>query len=170
MAKYFRDYSRNRLVINLLGDDDHVERATKDIISILDKKNISHKVVSLHPTTLARQPNNEMPKWRFQIHEEMRTDKNVIINKIGHVNCDEITDLNRSIRALSSTRHPIALYVEPDTNRRNAHCLSFTKNSSYDFLNKCSQVTSIFPLNTTDEIKMYEFEIYLDSHIVEIKE
>ena len=100
-----------------------------------------------------------MPEWRVQIHKEIRSNENIIINKVGRVNCDEITDLNRSISVLSRYRRPIALYVEPDAISK---C---QQNSSYQFnsLKACPQISTISTLNGT-------FETFLDSYMVEIKE
>jgi len=166
MSKFIRDYSRNSIVVNLLGDEKHIDTAAHDITKILKKKDLSYKIISLRPTILSLQSNNNMPEWRFQIDKEIRSDENIIINKVGRVNCDEITDLNRSIRALSHNRYPIALYVEPNAISR---C---QQNNSHKFnsLKTCSQISTIFPLNGTDETKTYEFEIFLDSYMVEIKE
>ena len=171
MSKYLRDYSFNKLVVNLIGYPDDIANATNDIISILQKKDLTHKVVSIRPTTLASHNTNEMPKWRFTIEEEMQTNCNVIINKIGLVNTDEITDLNRSIVALNYNRRPIALFVESNTKSKEEYFNSSIKNRSpYDYSNESPQITSIFPLNATDEKKMYEFEIFLDSRSVKIEE
>jgi hypothetical protein len=165
MSKFIKDYSKNHLVINLLGNGKDIENATHDIISILDKKNLTHKIIELRPIILSFLSNNKMPEWRFQLAEEMLSPENVIINKIGNVNCDEITDLNRSIRALSrGGRRPISLYVDPDAISR---C---KQNSNKKQLNECSQITSIFPLNAVFDTKMYEFDIYLDWSMHEIKE
>lgn len=162
MSKFIKDYSRNRLVINLIGNAKDIDNATYDITAILNKKNLTHKVITVYPTTLSMQSNNKMPEWRFQLAEEILSPENVIINKIGQVNCYEITDLNRSIRALSRDRfHPIALIVDHDAISR---CGSKSK------LDECSQITSIFPLNAVFETKMYEFDTYLDWTLVEIKE
>ena len=159
MSKFIRDYSRNSLVINLLGNDNHIDTAISDITNILQNKNLSYKVISLRPTTLSFQPDNKMPLWRVQIDKEMKSNEHIIINKIGRVNCDEITDLNRSIRALNKYRQPVALYVEP-----------FPISKHNYLFEKCPQVSAIFPLNGTNETKIYEFETFLHSNMVEIKE
>ena len=162
MSKFIKDYSRNRLIINLVGNTKDIDSATYDITSILNKKNLTYKTIKIYPTILSMQSNNKMPEWRFKLAEEILSSENVIINKIGQVNCDEITDLNRSIRALSRDKfHTIVLRVDHDAISR---CGSKSK------LDECSQITSIFPLNAVFETKMYEFDTYLDWTLVEIKE
>ena len=39
MSKFIRDYSRNSIVVNLLGDEKHIDTAVHDITKILEKKN-----------------------------------------------------------------------------------------------------------------------------------
>jgi hypothetical protein len=58
MSKFIKDYSKNHLVINLFGNKKDIENATSDIISILDKKNLTHRIIELRPTTLSTQLDN----------------------------------------------------------------------------------------------------------------
>jgi hypothetical protein len=161
MSKFIRNYSNNFLVINLLGDDKYIEKATNDIINIIKKKGLTHKTISLHPTLLSHQAHNEMPEWRIALQKEMQGTENIIINKIGYASCDEITDLTRSVRALSKQRNTYALFVEPNAiSRRDTKC-----KNPYS-LENCQQVNSIFPLDATDETKTKEFEIFLDSYTI----
>jgi hypothetical protein len=168
-------YLRNYFVMNLLGRKDHVECATIDICNILKQLNISHKTINIHPTLLARQPNNNMPNWRVELRKELESPEDIIINKVNDVNCDELTDLTRSIRALSRRRDTYALFAKPVNNKKFQYPLEkfFSEKSykeqSYDIelyeLEKCHQVNSVFPINATDEIKLYEVGTYLKDYI-----
>ncbi len=160
MSKLIKNYSLKNIVINLLGNGKDIETATRDIISILDKKNLTHKIISLRPTTLYTQSINKMPEWKFQLAEEILSQENVIINKIGSANNDEITDLKRSIRTLSrNNRRPISLYVDYEALHR------YERQYNKKQLDNSSQFTPILPilpLNVVFRTKMYEFGIYLD--------
>lgn len=67
---------------------------------------------SIQPTCIACERTNQMPTWRFEIQRSFQNNTNVI-NNGGRANCDEITDLARSVRALSNSYHPLVFSTEP---------------------------------------------------------
>ncbi len=80
--------------------------------------------VKIEPTCLARESTNQMPSWRFELQRILSQGHANIVNDAGRVNCDSLLDLNRSVRALSSSYHPVVFRTSPD------------------FLPDCEQITS----------------------------
>ena len=81
------------------------------------------------------------------------------VSKLGNVNflnlrcCDEITDLNRSIRALNIFRHPLAFLINPNAKTRH--------DVNYSYFRNCSQINQVWPLLATHENKVKELELYI---------
>ncbi len=96
--------------INIVGSnkrDLSFVRELQDLSKILDAN-----FANIEPTCISREPTNQMPSWRFEVQRVMNVSHpKIIINHVGVANCDEITDLTRSIRALSSFYNPVVLTV-----------------------------------------------------------
>ena len=105
--------------ITIVGPDVDTARISK----LLATSNGAVRV-KIEPTCLARECTNQMPAWRFELQRVMSQGLGHIINDAGRVNCDSLLDLNRSVRALSSSYHPLVFRTSPD------------------FLPDCEQITS----------------------------
>jgi hypothetical protein len=96
--------------INIVGSnkrDLSFVRELQDLSRILDAN-----FTNIEPSCISREPTNQMPSWRFEVQRMMNVSHpKIIINHVGVANCDEITDLTRSIRALSSFYNPVVLTV-----------------------------------------------------------
>jgi len=68
---------------------------------------------SLQPTILANAKNNLMPQWRLSLTRVVSENPGtVVVNRVAEVGCEELTDFNRSVRALfPHTRHPLAFHA-----------------------------------------------------------
>ncbi len=135
----------NSIMINLFGSDKEVEIASHEIAQVCNGNGLLTKIISIQPTCLSCQTTNTIPKWRIQIEKELGQNHEIIINKVGHANCDEITDMCRSIRALSYTTHPYALKVESDVK---------TIDEKIRILNTCDQLNMVYSIKSDVQTKI----------------
>jgi hypothetical protein len=140
------------LMINLFGSDKDIETASHEIAQVCKINGLKTKIVSIEPTCLASTPANTIPNWRMQIEKELYQQHDIIINKAGESNCDEITDLCRSIRALSYTTHPYAFKVEKDVK---------TLEEKIKILDTCNQLNMVYSLKTEIPIKIKDIEKFI---------
>ena len=145
----------NSYVINLIGSEDNVEQTANEINYIATiSYGLSTKIISIVPSCLSLNPINKPLTWRVELEQILNTsNEHVIINKVGNVNCDEITDLNRSIRALNIFRHPLAFLINPNAKTRH--------DVNYSYFRNCSQINQVWPLLATHENKVKELELYI---------
>jgi hypothetical protein len=138
----------NAYVINLMGSEDDVEQTANEIKQIAESTyGLIAKTVSIKPYCLSTYSTNEPIKWRVDLDNILKSsNENVIINKIGYANCDEITDLNRSVRALSNYYHPWAFLIDPNVKTRHESKLLNGPNK-YQF--NCSQINQVWPLQAS---------------------
>ncbi len=139
----------NTIIINLIGLEHDIKIACDEIISVLNKNNISYKIISIVPSVLALESTNNIPKWRIDINKEIHTNKNVILNKIGLIDSDSLTDLHRSINALSSCIRPLGLYVD----KKLANLLDVNEKHEHFQIINCSQINGIYPLKESIDKK-----------------
>lgn len=137
----------NPLMINLVGSDKEVETASQEIAQVCKTSGLEPKIVSIQPTCLSCQTTNKMPEWRIEMEKELAKPHDIIINKVGEANCDEITDLCRSIRALSNITHPYALQVERDTK---------TLDERIKILDTCNQFNMVYSIKSDVQIKIQD--------------
>lgn len=150
----------NAYVINLMGSEDDVEQTANEIKRIAESAyELTVKTVSIKPHCLSTYSTNEPAKWRVDLDNVLKSsNENVIINKIGYANCDEITDLNRSIRALNNYYHPWAFLIDPNVKTRHESKLLDGPNK-YQF--NCSQINQVWPLQASFVEKVKELEVYI---------
>lgn len=148
----------NAYVINLIGSDDDVEQTAYEIKRIAESAyELTAKTVSIKPYCLST--TNEPIKWRVDLDNILKSsNENVIINKIGYANCDEITDLNRSVRALSNCYHPWAFLIDPNGKTRHESTLLDGPNK---YQINCSQINQVWPLQASFVEKVKELEVYI---------
>ena len=146
-------------MINLIGSDTDMEQATNEIKDIAEEMGHTVKVVEIRPDgLLSTNASNEAPKWRVKLSEEVKSNENILINKVGQVNCEIITDLNRSVRAVSNDfRHPWAFKIDPNVKTRHESVLLGTH--PYKF--NCDQINQVYPLKGTYETKRADLDTYL---------
>ncbi len=137
----------NPLMINLFGSDKEVETASQEIAQVCKINGLEPKIVSIQPTYLSYQTTNQIPEWRIQVANELAKPHDIIINKVGEANCDEITDLCRSIRALSNLTHPYALKVEPDIK---------TLDERIKILDTCNQFNMVYSIKSDVQTKIQD--------------
>ncbi len=133
------------LIINLFGSDKEVETASQEIAQVCKTNGLETKIVSIQPTCLSCQTTNLIPEWRYQIEKELSQNHQIIINRVGEANCDEITDLCRSIRALSYSTHPYALKVELDIK---------TYDEKIKILDTCNQLNMVYSIKSDIQTKI----------------
>jgi hypothetical protein len=88
------------------------ERDTRSATNELMREFPDAVRTQIQPSCLARESTNQMPAWRFDLQRAMSSGK-LIVNDMSRVNCDEILDFTRSVRALSNTYHPFVFSTEP---------------------------------------------------------
>lgn len=114
----------DNVFISIVGPEKDTARISNEVFSVLNKS----MKVKIEPTCLARESVNQTPAWRFELSRILSQGHVHIINDAGRVNCDELLDLNRSIRALSGSYHPLVFRSNPD------------------FLPDCEQITANYSL------------------------
>ncbi len=137
------------LMINLFGTDKDIDNASQEITQVCKTNGLKTKIVSISPTCLSGQQTNVMPEWRFKVEKELSNPHDIIINKAGEANCDEITDLCRSIRSLSSITHPYAFKVITDVK---------TLDEKIKILDSCNQFNMVYSLKTDSQEKIKKIE------------
>ncbi len=153
----------NSYVINLIGSDIDIEKTAEEMNSIAQSYGLSTKIISIKPYALATYPTNNPVDWRVNLEKILKTsNEHVIINKIGRANCDEITDLNRSVRALEMFRHPWAFLIDPNVKTRHESVL-LNGPDKYQF--NCSQINQAWPLLASYDEKVKELETYIKPNI-----
>lgn len=154
----------NSYVISLIGSNEEIEQASEEIKRIAETIGHTVKMTSIKPTVLSAYYKNEMPKWRKELENEIkRSGENIIINKIGHANCDEIRDFNRSVRALALNhhfRHPWAFKI--DASAKTRHESNLLGNDPNKF--NCDQINQVYPLAGTYETKYDDLNTYIRKH------
>lgn len=150
----------NSCIINLIGSEKDVDQTTNEIKEIAESTyDLTTKIVSIKPYCLSTYSTNQPVEWRINLEKILKTsNEHVIINKVGLANCDEITDLNRSVRALNSYYHPFAFLIDPNAKTRNDSTLLNGPNK-YQF--NCTQINQIWPLKASFDDKIEELEIYI---------
>lgn len=143
------------LMINLIGNDKDIDTVSKEISQICTSNGIGTKIISINPTCLACEPTNNIPEWRNKLYKQLSSQPGVIINKAGEANCDEITDLCRSIRALSYSTQPYALKVEFDTK---------TADEKMNILQTCSQLNMVYSIKSDAQEKIKQIEQLLGKY------
>lgn len=154
----------NSYVINLIGSDIDVEQSANEIKSIANSYGLTTKFISIKPYALATYPTNKPVDWRVNLEQILKTsNEHVIINKIGWANCDEITDLNRSVRALNMFRHPWAFLIDPNVKTRHESTLlnGPDKTDSNKYIFNCGQINQVWPLLASYDEKVQELETYI---------
>lgn len=148
----------NSYMINLIGSKIDMEQTTAEIKQIAEEIGHTVKVVTIVPNGLVVDPHSSAPKWRTDLANEVYSSENVIINKVGEVTCDVITELNRSVRAVSyGFRHPWAFKIDPNATTRHESVLLGT--DPYKF--NCDQISQVYPLLGTHKTKKDDMETYL---------
>jgi hypothetical protein len=152
-------------MINLVGSDLDMEQTTAEIKDIAEEIGHTVKVVQIVPNgLLSTNATNSAPKWRVDLASEVRSSENVIINKVGQINCEILADLNRSVRAVShGFRHPWAFKIDPNATTRHESVLLGT--DPYVF--NCDQFNQVYPLLGTYDTKRTDMETYLRPSIQE---
>ncbi len=145
--------------ITIIGEEKIVNDEVIQIEQIYKELGEKVKIVSITPTSLALTPDNKMPEWREKLLEEIKSDNSIIINKSKFISCDEITDLNRSVRALSRLTHPNAFIL--DNNLTSAK--DYEKSQYYTLLNNCSQFNQIYPGKASIQEKKEILKFYLEN-------
>ncbi len=140
-------------IINLIGNKVNVENASKDKLGLLLSLGYSVRKTSIQPTILSLEQSNNMPEWRKKLAEELKSGHDVIINEIGLVECEALTDFVRSVRALSSFTHPYLFYVDP-------------KMKSIEDIEDCvyknyNQINAVYSINKNIEERREFIKIYL---------
>lgn len=149
----------NSYIINLIGSDSDVEQTAIEIKSIAQSYGLTTKFISIKPYALSTYPTNNPVDWRVNLEQILKaSNEHVIINKIGRTNCDEITDLNRSVRALDMFRHPWAFLIDPNVKTRHESVL-LNGPDKYQF--NCSQINQAWPLLASYDEKVKELESYI---------
>lgn len=95
-------------IVSVTGPERETHAATNELVREYPDAIKSQ----IQPTCIAREPVNQMPAWRFELQRAM-TSGRLIINDMGRSNCDEITDFARSVRAISSSYHPLVFSTQP---------------------------------------------------------
>jgi hypothetical protein len=142
-------------MIHLIGSVEEINQASNEIKNIIESFScISASIVIISPTILANCNTNHMPLWRKQLNEIIYlNNNNIIINKVGFVNNDALTDLTRSTRALSSGFINQLVFLVDSS--------STTRHDSIHLMDKYNQVNQIYPLSGTMETKKKEIHHYL---------
>ncbi len=140
------------LMINLFGTDKDIDNASQEIAQVCKTNGLKTKIVSINPTCLSCQQNNIMPEWRINVEKELSKPHDIIINKAGEPNCDEITDLCRSIRALSNITHPYAFKVETEIK---------TLEERIKILDMCNQLNMVYSLKSDSQEKIKKIENFI---------
>ncbi len=153
----------NSYVINLIGSDTDVEQTANEINSIAQSYGLTTKFISIKPYAIniinPTYPTNNPVEWRINLEKTLKTsNEHVIINKVGRANCDEITDLNRSVRALGMFRHPWAFLIDPNVKTRHESTL-LNGPDKYRF--NCGQINQAWPLLASYDEKVKELEMYI---------
>lgn len=142
-------------MINLFGNDKDIETVSKEISQIFNSNGIRTKIISIHPTCLAYEPTNNIPEWRNKLYKQLCSQPGIIINKAGECNCDEITDLCRSILALSNSTHPYAIKVEFDIKN---------PDEKINILQTCNQLNMIYSIKSDAQEKIKQIEQLLGKY------
>ena len=144
----------NSYIINLVGDNNDVMINAMEIELIIKSFGLSTKSISIVPTCLSSYTTNKLIPWRIDLEKELNnTNKHVIINKIGEVNCSELIDLNRSIRALNMFRHPYTFLIDSGSKSRHKPTVSHLQN--------CNQINQIWPVLANIDTKVDELRTYI---------
>ena len=153
----------NSYMINLIGSDDSVNSTADEIKEIAESYGLKTKFVSIKPYCLSTYQTNGPVKWRVDLQNILSSsNEHVLINKIGHANCDEITDLNRSVRVLSGpycTRHPFAFLIDPNVKTR--HDSTLLKNGLNQYQFNYGQINQVWPFLASFDDKVKELENYI---------
>ena len=161
----------NGYMINLVGSEADMKQATREIQEIAEIIGHTVKVVKIVPSNDNGNDNgnsngnnngnnnsNNGPTWRVDLVREANSTKTVLINQVGEVSCDILTDLNRSVRAVShGLRHPWAFKIDPNVSTRHESVLLGT--NPYQF--NCDQINQVYPLQGTFQTKQSDMEHYL---------
>jgi hypothetical protein len=143
-------------MVNLVGSESDMEQATREIKEIAEIIGHTVKVVKVVPS------NGNGTKWRVDLVREANSTETVLINQVGEVHCDIITDLNRSVRAVThGFRHPWAFKIDPNVSTRHESVLLGT--NPYQF--NCDQINQVYPLQGTFQTKQSDMETYLRAFI-----
>jgi len=135
---YLSNISRNKIIINLLGDFESVNKASWEINSFAQEK-------SLHTSNIVY--NSEMLRTILY--------KNIflqfIVNRCYDMSCNEIVLLTETI--INRNWQPYNLYVMPDATNRFTKC---------DFVENCNCANIIiYPLAAPEENKRRDINILI---------
>jgi len=137
MSKKIIPLMNNAYIISLIGEAKTILKAEKQIGQIASSWGLTVEFANIVPRCLALNPTNKPCEWRVQLQNLLvKSESNIIINTIGFVDSDSITDFSRSVRAFSVrsfvNRHPWNFIVDPNVTNKNqleSKLLEIYKNS-----------------------------------------
>lgn len=142
----------NLYIINLIGSYHDIDLTANEMNEIAKNFNLRTKFISIRPYKLSIHPNNREVKWRVELENILlSSDEHILINKVGKSNCDEIADLNNSIRALDRYRHPWTFLIVPDLKKANDSIKNFN----------CNHINQIWSLKTCPKKKIKDLASYI---------
>lgn len=132
---------RTHVIINVIGDKEHVDQAAEEIKMFSQEKN--------HQTVIITNSNEKLRSLIFGVNILQ-----VIINKCYNMSCYEIKELHYFTKLLSNFFwKPQYVYVMPNAVNRLVSC---------DFVKKCEEIKFVYPLAATQETKKTTVDILID--------
>ncbi len=140
---------RKRFVFNIVGEKSHVDKASleiKEYISEITKEPVD--IIMENKDTIFHKINVNNKNCKYWNINKCYIDNNKDKQKEY---ADIITELSRQIRWTSRDFvHPWNLHVEEVDSRYVS-----------DFMNKCSQINCVYPLNATEKDKKDSISVYV---------
>jgi len=149
-------------IINLIGSKKDINQTTYEMKKIAEVSfGLSTETVSIKPYCLSSYPTNTPAKWRTDLSNILlSSNKDVIINKVGLVNCEEITDLKYSVVALNPFCRPFAFLIDSNAESHDKSELQIWSSQC----DQCTQINQTWIMNAPYSQKIRELNLYLNSY------